>query len=236
MNGRKLKMLLLAIAVIVLFCAACDTDLGGKQMQSDSTKEIAKVLADAGYHGLFLSGDPNQAADVWKRGANRAQLEQMVQDKSQPDLVRVLAAEILFENAPGFPKPEWMGALGYLYAQALAMSGNARDEYPITGNQWGYMYYTDEQGLRDYGDLGKRLVGIGQEAVPHLAQLLDDTDVIFYEGSREATLGNSLGYRVKDAAAYYIGQITGIPVKFQRELAERDAEIERLKAALKGRK
>ncbi len=63
--------------------------------------------------------------------------------------------------------------------------------------------------------------------------LLIASDTIFYEGSQEATTGGSLKYRVKDAAAFYLGKIAGIPVKFYEQNADRDAEIERLKEALK---
>ena len=50
----------------------------------------------------------------------------------------------------------------------------------------------------------------------------------------EATLGGELAYRVKDAAGYYIGRLTGRPVAFHDDVVERDAEIARLRAALDG--
>ncbi|HEX3045105.1 MAG TPA: hypothetical protein VHY08_10140 [Bacillota bacterium] len=94
------------------------------------------------------------------------------------------------------------------------------------------MYHTDELGVKDYGALGAHLVETGLKAVPYLTKILGNQDTFFYKGSQEATLGNSLGFRVKDAAAYYISKVTGIPVKFYQQTADRDAEIERLKATL----
>ena len=66
-----------------------------------------------------------------------------------------------------------------------------------------------------------------------MEKLLNNTGIIFYEGSKEATIGNSLEYRVKDAAAFYIGKIMNIPVKFNQDFDQRDTEIEHLKEKLK---
>ena len=63
-------------------------------------------------------------------------------------------------------------------------------------------------------------------------ELLGDPSPLFYEGSQDATLGNSFGYRVKDAAAYFIGRLTGKTVPFHNELEARDAEIERFEDEL----
>jgi hypothetical protein len=38
-----------------------------------------------------------------------------------------------------------------------------------------------------------------------------------YQGSKEATIGNAYGYRIKDFAAYYIGRILGVPLKYYPE-------------------
>ena len=45
-------------------------------------------------------------------------------------------------------------------------------------------------------------------------RLLDDDTPLTYAGSREAMLGNSFHYRVKDAAGYYLGKLTGHPLEF----------------------
>jgi hypothetical protein len=205
-------------------------------MQSESTVKIAENLAAEGYSGLFLSNDPGLADSIWLNGENRVHLERIVQDSHYPDLTRLLASELLYAEAPDYPPEEWGDTLAYLYSQALAITGDKTGPFRISGNQWGFMYHFDELGIKDYGALGIHLVNIGPTAIPYLTKLLDNPDIILYEGSEEATLGNSLDYRVKDAAAYYIGQISGIPVKFYEQTADRDAEIKRLKETLKNDK
>ena len=205
-------------------------------MQSEQIKNIAKKLIEAGYSGLFLSGRHNLADSIWRNGENRNYLEQIVQSSHYSDLARLWASEVLYTKASDYPLEEWDDILAYLYSQALAITGDKTANLQILGNQWGFMYHTDKFGIKDYGPLGTHLVKTGPKAIPHLAKLLDDPGLIPYEGSRDATLGNSLAYRVKDAAAYYIGQITGIPVKFYKQTPDRDAEIERLKEALKNYK
>ena len=81
--------------------------------------------------------------------------------------------------------------------------------------------------MPDDGPLAAHVIAVGAPAVPHLERLLGDDHRIYYEGSQEATIGNGLRYRVKDVAAYLIGRITGEPVAFHGDPAERDAEIER---------
>jgi hypothetical protein len=203
-------------------------------MGVESVDDVAARLAEAGYAGLFLYGDRGQAESIWRDGANRARLEQIVRGDRFPDLTRLLASELLYAKAPGYPPDGWGETLARLYAYALATTGDNAGTAPLSGNQWGFMYYTDQLGVADYGPLGAHLLAAERAAIPHLAPLLDDTDAIVYEGSRDATTGNNLAYRVKDAAAYYIGKLAGIPVRFHEQPADRDAEIERLKAALQG--
>ncbi|MCP2727807.1 hypothetical protein [Limnofasciculus baicalensis] len=202
-------------------------------MQSEPIETIAINLTDAGYSGLFLSGRHNLSDSIWQKGENRIYLEQIVQSSNYSDLTRLLASEILYEKVSHYPPEEWEDNLAYVYAQALAITGSETGDFQILGNQWGFMYHTDKQGVKDYGTLGTHLVNTGKKAIPYLTKLLDNSEIIFYEGSQEATLGNSLRYRVKDAAAFYIGKIAGIPVKFYEQNADRDAEIERLKETLK---
>jgi hypothetical protein len=74
---------------------------------------------------------------------------------------------------------------------------------------------------------------LGDPAVPALVRLLDNTGApLTYAGSKEATVGNAYGYRIKDFAAYYLGRIRRIPVSFHSDVAERDQEIARLRQKL----
>ena len=72
----------------------------------------------------------------------------------------------------------------------------------------------------------------GEAAVPGLLALLGDEHRVAYEGSREATQGNARRYRVKDAAAFFLGRVLGREVPFHEAHDERDEEIGRLEAAV----
>jgi hypothetical protein len=205
-------------------------------MGSDATDAVARELAEAGYDGLFLSGERSSVDAVWRGGENRAALAEIVQGEAYGDLPRALASEVLFRKAPGDVREYSGDTLGRVYAHALALTGLADRPMQFSGNEWGFMYHADEHGGDAYGALGPHLLEAGPAAVPHLAELLGDAREILYVGSQDATLGNRLAYRIKDVAAYYIGKIAGIPVQFHDEPAKRDAEIDRLRAALGDRR
>ena len=190
---------------------------------------IAQLLADAGYPGLFLAGDRSRADAAWDGGANRAELEAVVTDETHDDLTRLLASEVLYAKAPDYPPGGWEGTLAPLYARGLALTGLSDGPPAFSGNEWGFMY----AGAGDpHGVLGAHLLATGKSAVAPLLALLDDTAPMLYEGSQEATIGNAQRLRVNDAAAYYLGRLTGTPIVLHDDLGERDAEIERLRAAI----
>lgn len=190
-------------------------------------EEVAAELSRAGYRGLFLAGDHSLATSTWRDGENRDALMEIVRSERYSDLNRVLAAEVLFANEVGFPRSGWDELLGQVYARALAITGTGDRPIVLTGNEWGFMYHGD-----DTEALGTHLLRAGAAAVRHLLPLLDDSASIFYEGSQDAMLGASLRYRVKDAAAYFIGKLTGVPMPFHQAIEERDAEIERLRTTV----
>jgi hypothetical protein len=198
----------------------------------EPAEQVAQELGRAGYAGLFLAGDRSSAGSVWRDGENREALEEIVRERRYGELERVLASEVLSRFHDGYPPDSWEDTLGEVYARALAITGTGDRPIVLTGNLWGFLSYSDQRGVQDDGPLGAHLVEAGPAAVPHLVPLLDDPASLFYEGSEDATLGNSLRFRVKDAAAYYLGRLTGIPVPFHAEPQERDAEIDRLKTAL----
>jgi hypothetical protein len=95
-------------------------------------------------------------------------------------------------------------------------------------NSWGLLYEH-----QDDGPVGIAFLTIGMKAIQPLCILLSDERThLKYQGSVEATVGNRYGYRVKDFAAYYIGRITGKPLKYYRDLADRDRQIDQLKQEL----
>jgi hypothetical protein len=201
-------------------------------MAPEPADKVAEDLSREGYAGLFLAGDRSSAGAIWRDGENREALKEVVQGEQYGDLERVLASEVLYSCDEKYPPDGWEDRLGQLYARALAITGTGDRPIVLTGNLWGFLYYGDQTGAQDYGPLGAHLVEAGPAAVPHLLPLLDDPASLFYEGSRDAMLGGSLRYRVKDAAAYYVGKLTGIQVPSHEEPDERDAEIGRLKAAV----
>jgi hypothetical protein len=220
------------IGIILLFLLNCsNTQL--QPMSDNYIQHIVKVLSATKYAGLFYLCDRSLIDSVWQNGKNQQVLEKLVTSSQYNDYVRFLASEILFEKASDYPPDSIKNTLGLLYAKAMVGSSTASNDLWISGNEWGFMYHTDNNGITDYGTVGSHLISLGKHVVPNLVKLLNDNSIIFYIGSQEATLGNSLHYRVKDAAAYYIGKIAGIPVKFYESNAERDTEIERIKQLIK---
>ncbi|MDP9293062.1 MAG: hypothetical protein M3O90_01345, partial [Actinomycetota bacterium] len=98
---------------------------------------------------------------------------------------------MLHRHHDSYPPAGWEDTLGLVYARALAITGTGDRPIVLTGNLWGFMYYSDQSGVQDYGPLGTHLIEAGPAAARHLVPLLDDPASLFYEGSREATLGNS---------------------------------------------
>ena len=189
--------------------------------------DTARELSQTGYTQLFLAGDHSRAPALWDGGANREALEAIVDGDDYGDLERVLAAEILHAYADGY-RDGREGTLGPVYARALALSGLRGGPLVFSGNLWGLLYDGGD------GPLGEHLLEAGGTAVEPLRAMLDDSAPLFYEGSEDATIGNARGYRVKDAAAYFIGRLTGEDVPFHEDPAERDAQIARLGASLDG--
>ncbi|SET51934.1 hypothetical protein SAMN05216326_13227 [Nitrosomonas marina] len=196
--------------------------------------EVVEAITHERYVKLFLLGDESALKSIWRDGNNRAYLERIVQDKQFEDIARVVASEILYKEKPDYPPSEYDDALAYVYSQALRMTGN-NDVLvsKLMGNQWGFLYHDDELGDAGREILGRHLMATGNKSIPYLIPLLDDTNLILYEGSQEATLGNSFGYRVKDAAAYYIAKLLGIDIRFYQQIEDRDKEIKKLKSKLR---
>jgi hypothetical protein len=189
--------------------------------------KIAADLSHAGYRGLFLAGDHSLARSIWGDGGNLDALMEVARSERYSDLERVLAAEVLFANDVQFPPCGWEDLLGSVYARALAITGTGDRPIVLTGNEWGFLYHG-----RGDGGLGTHLLAAGDAAVRHLLPLLDDPASIFYEGSQEAMMGGSLRYRVKDAAAYFIGKLTGVAMPFHEAIEQRDEEIAQLRTAV----
>lgn len=194
---------------------------------------LAKQLNEIGYSGLFQLSNKNNIDSIWQEGQNKSALLNIVSTKKYDDYVRLLASEVLFSKDKNYPALSIIESLAYLYARALFIAGDNSKSFRLSGNLWGFMYFSDKNGNNDFGILGSHLMAIKEKAIPYLKELLTNSEMLFYEGSQDATIGNSLKYRVKDAAAYYISKISGIPIKYYENFPDRDLEIERLKEKLK---
>jgi hypothetical protein len=193
----------------------------------DHSRLEAKMI-ETGYPQLMSSLSTDSANPFWGGGKHQELLQAIIADTGSSSGGRFLAAEVLrYQEVPleeaHFP------TLAQAYTEALASTSYATDNpHQLDGNAWGLLY-EDEQ----IGHLGAQLLAFGNAAVPYLLALLDDTHgQILYIGSEEATIGNAKRYRIKDMAAYFLSRITGTPIRFFPEPAERDAEIERFKIAL----
>ena len=141
---------------------------------------------------------------------------------------RFLASEVLFQIDKTYPDNDILVVLGEIYSNTLKRSGISNEVDLLPANAWGLLYEDD-----DVGFIGKRIIHIGNAAVPYLYELLNNEEGVLYEGSEEATIGNSYQYRIKDIAAFYIAKIKNIPITYYKEFDKRDKEIERLKARMK---
>ncbi|WP_457268125.1 hypothetical protein [Pedobacter sp. UYEF25] len=194
---------------------------------------LADQFIDASYSKLFQSGDHSLVDSLWDDGRNSYSLLEIVSKNDCDDYARLLASEVLFAKQKDYPPKALEDTLAYIYSKALFITGDNAKNYRLAGNLWGFMYFSEQNKITDFGILGSHLMVTRRKAIPYLIDLLTNSQMFFYEGSQEATIGNNLKYRVKDAAAFYIGKISGISVKYHDTFSDRDLEIERLKEALK---
>jgi hypothetical protein len=223
MSGNITSVLFLS--TVLLLC--CSTTNQTNVRNDKLAARLMEIRYDGLNDGLFAYDKPSLADSIWRTEDNRQALLEIVSNTGYDDYARLLASEILFEKKMNYPVKELEDTLAYIYSKALFIAGDDSSRTHLYGNLWGFIY---QGGGNDR--LGSRLVKIGEKAVPYLSKLLDDTCKIDYVGLEEATIGNLLNYRVKDAAAYYIGRITGIAVPFHENWADRDVEIEGLKKKL----
>lgn len=189
---------------------------------------LEEKLLEYNYFDLYQIQDSVISSQVWNDGKQSETLKRVIQSSSTSLKSKFLAATVLLEFENKIDKVFYKN-LSNVYAYALTHTSEKFDNsMNLNGNIWGFLYDED-----DLGELGKQYVSFGDEAIPSLKKLLEDSDnKIFYEGSEEATIGNSYQYRIKDFAAFYISKIKGIPMTFYQDFEKRDAEIERLKELL----
>jgi hypothetical protein len=184
---------------------------------------LERNLVETGYAALFLYGMGSKANSFWENGTYQKELEEIVYSETGAPQAKFLAAEILRRNGI-----DLYHTVAQVYAEALQHSSENTDEFwQINANEWVQLFDTFETG-----PLGEQLLSFGNDAIPHLHALLDNTDLILYDGSEEATLGNKVPFRVKDLAAYFISTLVNRPLNLPEDTPGRDKVIEQLKTSL----
>lgn len=183
------------------------------------------------YRMLFPQSNTTLLDSIWNDGNVEKELFNIIKNKNINPFTKLKAAEILYHYQVEISKGHHK-SLAEAYAYSLAHTSYEKKEYTsLSGNLWGLLYEHDDAGI-----LGLRFLVFEELAIPSLVELLNDDDKsILYEGSQEATTGNSYEYRVKDFAAFYISKIKDIPITFYHDFEKRDAEIERLKEILENK-
>lgn len=194
--------------------------------------DLAQRLAAQGYRSL-ISEQSEVGRELWNDGANAAALSGIAMDSARPLKVRFLALELAWAKTGQLPGDISQSVAASLLVAAIAHTPLESENWGLSGNEWGFLWYMDVDGIDGARTLGQHLITLGDAALPPLVGLLDDTAPVEYEGSKEGMVGNGLGYRVQDVAAYFIGRITREPIPFEKDMAKRDAAITSMRARLR---
>ena len=188
-----------------------------------STASFARKLLAGEFGEFFIYPMHDETVDaIWSDERNHQLLDDVLNDATLPNKAKFLACEVFFKKDILFMQRHPPEKVASIYAEALS------SDWTGMANSWGLLYEHE-----DDGPTGRAFLRIGKQAIPSLVKLLNDERThLKYQGSAEATLGNSYGYRIKDFAAYYIGRIRGNPLKYFPDLADRDAQINSLKTLL----
>lgn len=189
---------------------------------SSSDPIVGRLVAHS-YGDLWNYAGRDKVIDaIWRDAGGADRLIAIAADEQAPIEARFLAGEVLFEQDLAYVNQVGAEKMASIYAQALA--GN------LTGyaNSWGLLWEHDDEG-----PVGIRFSMLGDASIAALRPLLDDArETMRYDGSEEATVGNAYHFRVKDFAAYYLSQITLIPIAYHPAAADRDRAIAELAAKL----
>ena len=191
----------------------------GRSGPRPDASALANKLTELGYIELFHRQGEEAIDSVWDEPGAPEILDDLAVDQQASRLANFLAAEILFYKRQDYPAEHAKRQLASVYATALAR------DFTQMANPWGLPGKLD-------GPAGGHFVALGEAAVPELANLMDDETERLYVGSKEATLGNSFHYRVKDFAAFFMSNIRRIPFEVHEDPEARDEEIERLRESL----
>lgn len=225
-NKRRMKLLVSFMSIISSSFLSCTS--GSKNKNIMDSQALEKKLIATGYSKLFLS-DTKLLDSIWHDGRQQQHLLHIINTKESSTLeAKFLACEVLdYFKVKRIKENRKVLAESYVYAlEQTSVEKNSK--LGLTANQWGFLYELDDTGY-----LGKKVISFGTLALPYLKKLLNNNETVLYEGSKEATLGNSYQYRIKDFAAFYCSKITNKPIQFYKDTKDRDTEIERFKKEIK---
>jgi transposase len=183
--------------------------------------EVLALCAEAGLVrvGVIAVDGTKVHANASERATRN--YEQIAREILDDAAARFLAAEVLARRG-ALPGGLPADALARAYVDGLRAGASAD-----MANPWGIP-------SGPLGPAGVRVASLGAAAVAPLEGALDDEGGLRFVGSREASIGNSYGWRVKDVAASVLAAITGQAFDVDRDPAKRDAAIEELRRRVDG--
>jgi hypothetical protein len=184
-----------------------------------STDGLASTLDKLSYGELFLRLDDVTQRQVWSTPGAESDLRAIVLDPHKSARARFLAAELLATRSKGLAKGVPADVVAKVYIQGLRSGASQM------ANPWGLPGST--------GPLSERVVALGKAATAPLLEALNDPEPMVYGGSREASIGNSYGWRVKDQAASLLAALRGERLDPDRDPRKRDEAIAALRARMR---
>lgn len=214
---KSLTAILFCLLSTMTCCAGFSKSDQGKEKQIFAAKLKAWEFGD-----LFVYPRHDETIEnIWDNGKNEELLNEILYDSTIDREAQFIACVVLFKKRIEFLKKHKAGKIAEVYADALA--GN----YTRKANPWGLLYGHDS------GSAGEVFLFMGKASIPPLMKLLNDENThLHHHGSEAATIGYIRKYRVKDYAAYYIGEIIGFPHQYHSTFTERDKQIDELKKRL----
>jgi hypothetical protein len=181
-----------------------------------STDGLARTIDQLSYGDLFLQGDDAAQRRIWSKPGAGRDLQSIVLDSRKSKRARFLAAELLATRSKPPPKGVPNEVLAQVYVEGLRSGASQM------ANPWG--------APGSAGPLSQRVVALGKVAIAPLLEALDDPARMQYGGSRDASIGNSYEWRVKDQAASILAAIRGERLDPDRDPLKRDKAISALRA------
>jgi hypothetical protein len=169
---------------------------------------------------LFQRQDQTALASIWAEGHSLRKLHAIVSNSTLDSRTRFLAAEVLFTKCSDYPPADVVSDLVGIYAAALQHAPESM------ANPWGLPGDPS-------GQIAQHVIRLGESAIPALCTMLDDSRIVKFGGSKEATFANSYDFRVKDIAASLIARILNLPFVPDTKPTARDKAIQKLAATLK---